>query len=245
VSLPRFLAEDADLRIGARVQLSGDEGRHAATVRRLRVGEQVELGDGRGTVATCVVTGVGRGGLACDVRSVATSPLPAPRIVVAQALAKGARGELAVELLTEVGVDVVVPWAAARCVTRWDAERRVHGLARWRSTARAAAKQSRRAWLPEVREPARITDVVELLRAAARGLVLSEAALQPLAAVEVPPVGDVVLVVGPEGGLAPEELSAFAAAGAVDVRLGPTVLRTSSAGAAAVAVVSARCARWA
>ena len=216
--------------------LDGPEGRHAATVRRMRVGEVLDLVDGRGTRATCEVAALGRHALTCRVLSRAVEPAPSPRVTLVQALAKGSRGELAVELATEVGVDEIVPWAAERCVVRWDGPR---GLERWRSTAREAAKQSRRSWFPEV------PDVHETAAVAAlpgQLLVLHEAADVPLSTVEL--AGDLVLVVGPEGGIAPEELTAFRAAGAVAVRLGFSVLRTSTAGAAAAAVVSARTGRW-
>jgi 16S rRNA (uracil1498-N3)-methyltransferase len=159
-------------------------------------------------------------------------------------LPKGDRGELAVETMTEVGVDVVVPWAAARCVTRWRDARGQKALSRWRTSGHSAAKQSRRAWFPEVSELATTAEVSGLLSAAALGVVLHESATAPLATVELPSAGDVVLVVGPEGGVSDDELSAFREAGAATYRLGETVLRTSTAGTAALAVLSAT-SRWA
>lgn len=244
MTAPVFLV-DGDRLAGDRVVLDGPEGRHAATVRRLGPGERVDLVDGAGMLAECVVRSAGRDVLELDVVRRVVLPAPAPRLVVVQALAKGDRGELAVELMTEVGVDVVVPWAAARCVTQWRGERGAKALARWRSTAREAAKQARRARLPEVTEPASTPEVADLLRSSALGAVLHESATAPLASGPVPEAGDVVLVVGPEGGVTDEELAAFAAAGARAYRLGPTVLRTSTAGAAALAVVASRTARWA
>jgi 16S rRNA (uracil1498-N3)-methyltransferase len=241
VSAPLFLAED--LR-GDRVVLSGPEGHHAATVRRLRVGEAVDLADGRGARAACTVASVSRDVVELDVLSRTAEPPPSPRVVLVQALAKGDRGELAVELATEVGVDEVVPWRAARCVVRWDGDRGAKALARWRSTAREAGKQSRRAWLPEVTEPATTAQVVQRM-GGAHALVLHEAASEPLASTALPGDGEVLLVVGPEGGVTDEELAAFRDAGAAVVRLGSSVLRTSTAGAVAVAVVSARTPRWA
>jgi 16S rRNA (uracil1498-N3)-methyltransferase len=241
VSRPLFLADDL---APDRVVLTGPEGRHAATVRRLRVGEQVDLSDGRGARAVCVVAEVGRDVVVLEVLSRSAEPAPAPRLVLVQALAKGDRGELAVELATEVGVDEVVPWAAERCVVRWDGDRGAKALARWRSTAREAGKQSRRSWLPDVTALASTAQVADRL-ARACGLVLHEAASTPLAGVDLPDSGEVLLVVGPEGGLTDREVDVFEQAGAVPVRLGTSVLRTSTAGAAAAAVVSARTARWA
>ena len=236
-----FLADDLSAE---QVRLTGAEGRHAAGAKRLRVGEHVELVDGRGTRARCEVVEVARDEVLLRVGERTLEPAPSPRLVVVQALPKGDRGELAVELMTEVGVDAVVPWGAARCVVQWKGERGDKALRRWRSTAREAAKQSRRSWVPEVHEAATTREVAELLRDAGAGLVLHEDAAAPLAGEAAPPGGDGVLVVGPEGGLTADELAAFEAAGARSVRLGPTVLRTSTAGAAAAAVVSARTGRW-
>ncbi len=239
-----FAADRGSLTAGGAVLLDGPEGRHAATVRRLRAGERVLLTDGAGRLAGCVVTEVRRDALALDVVHVVDEPAPRPRLVVVQALPKGDRGEVAVETLTEVGADVVVPWAAHRCVTQWRAERGERALSRWRSTAREAAKQSRRAWWPRVAPLASTAEVAELVRGAALGVVLHEGADAALAGAPVPADGDVVVVVGPEGGLTGEELEAFAAAGGAAYRLGPTVLRTSTAGTAAAAVLLAATPRW-
>jgi 16S rRNA (uracil1498-N3)-methyltransferase len=226
------------------VVLSGSEGRHAAVVRRLRVGERADLSDGAGTLASGVVTAVGPEEVAISLRSVHPVPFPAPRITVVQALAKGDRGELAVEMMTEVGVDCLVAWSASRSVTRWEGARGERSLGKWRTVAREAAKQSRRAWIPDVRGPATLADVVTRVSAAACAVVLEADAAVPLSRLALPSAGDVVLVVGPEGGTSPAERSALTAAGAIEARLGPTVLRTSTAGSAAVAVLLSRCGRW-
>lgn len=244
MSAPIFLVDRERLGSGERIMLDGDEGRHAAVVRRIEPGEQVDLTDGRGRLAHCLVVAADRTGLVCDVVERIDVPRAAPRIVVAQALPKGDRGELAVETMTEVGVDEIVPWSAQRCVTRWQGERGAKSLRRWRSTAREAAKQARRAWLPVVADPATTAELVARLRGATVGVVLHEAATTRLADVEPPDDGEVVLVVGPEGGVAPEELDAFTAARALQVGLGPTVLRTSTAGTVAAGVVLSRTGRW-
>jgi 16S rRNA (uracil1498-N3)-methyltransferase len=233
---PVYACEALD---GDVVVLDGAEGRHAATVRRTRVGEVVDLVDGRGTRVTGTVTGTTKDTLTVAVTTRVLEPEPRPRITLVQALAKGDRSELAVETATEVGVDRIVPWAASRCVVKWEGDRGAKALERWRSTAREAAKQARRAWFPVVEPPARTADLVSL---GGQLLVLHESAECPLSA--VPVEGDVVLVVGPEGGISDEELASLTAAGGTAVRLGPTVLRTSTAGAAAIAVVSARTGRW-
>lgn len=244
MSLPLFLVDSlpaADVFL-----LDGLEGHHAATVARLRAGEELLLGDGRGGTATAVVAAVGRGELSLSIISRRYAEPPDPRLVVVQGIAKGERGELAVQAMTEVGVDEIVPWAAARSVAQWRGERGGRARHKWVTTAREAAKQSRRAWLPAIAgDPEEPTAAVtRRLAGAAAGFVLHEAAERRLAAAPLPDGGDVVLVVGPEGGIAPAELDAFVAAGALPVRLGAAVLRTSTAGVAALAVLSARLGRW-
>ncbi|MGP3957320.1 16S rRNA (uracil(1498)-N(3))-methyltransferase [Nonomuraea sp. 3N208] len=241
MTVPVFLSEELD---GPELTLGGPEGRHAASVRRLRAGERVDLTDGAGTVAECVVREVLKDALRLDVLARYRVEAPQPRLVVVQGLPKGDRGELAVEMMTEAGVDVIVPWAAARSITQWKGDKVAKGLARWRSTAREAGKQARRFHLPEVTELASTAGVEALLAGAALGVVLHEEAAEPLSGVELPAGGDIVMVVGPEGGVSEEELARFQAAKAVPVLLGPTVLRTSTAGVAAAAVLLARTGRW-
>ncbi|MDQ1602127.1 MAG: rRNA (uracil1498-N3)-methyltransferase [Actinomycetota bacterium] len=231
--------------VAGRVLVDGPEGRHAATVTRLGVGEEVVLVDGRGRRGHGAVAAVrGKDHLEVDVTAVTEEPTPSPWLVVVQALPKGDRGEVAVETLTEVGVDEIVPWAAARCVTRWHDVRGEKALARWRTTAQAAAKQSRRARFPVVAELAGTRDVADRLRRAALGVLLHEEAEHPLATAEPPAAGEVVVVVGPEGGISPEELAVLTGVGATAYRLGPTVLRTSTAGTAAAAALLSRTPRW-
>jgi 16S rRNA (uracil1498-N3)-methyltransferase len=208
------------------------------------VGETTDVVDGRGTRARCTVAVVARDTVELVVVGRERQPVPSPRLVLVQALAKGDRGELAVELATEVGVDEIVPWSAARSIVKWDGERGAKALARWRSTAREATKQSRRSWLPDVREVHTTAQIADRVASASGAYVLHESAELSLAAVDVPSDGDVLLVVGPEGGLTDQELDVLTRAGGLAVRLGPSVLRTSTAGAAAVAVVSALTSRW-
>jgi len=241
---PLFLV-DASRLATEEVRLDGAEGRHAARVRRIGVGERVDLADGSGAVAECVVVAVARDALDLLVRSRRTEPPPQPRLTVVQALPKGERAELAVSAMTEVGVDAIVPWTAARCVVTWDGDRARRGVARWRTAAWEAGKQARRARLPEVYDAASTRDVIDVLAEAALAVVLHEEARQPLSALTViPDSGDLVVVVGPEGGLTPEELTAFAAVGSDTYRLGPTVLRSSTAGVVAATLLLARSGRW-
>jgi 16S rRNA (uracil1498-N3)-methyltransferase len=237
---PLFLV--GELPEAGTVLLDGPEGRHAGAVKRIRVGEVVQLGDGRGAVARAHATAVAKDAVEFALDEVVRYPAPAPRVVLAQALVKGDRGELAVELATEAGVDAILPWRAARCVARWEqGPRGDKALARWRSTVREAAKQARRPWMPEVGEPVTTTDLV------ARGgpaLVLHESAETVLSAADLPAEGEVLLVVGPEGGIADEELAALTAAGARPVRLGPEVLRASTAAAVALGAIGVLTRRW-
>jgi 16S rRNA (uracil1498-N3)-methyltransferase len=242
VGLPYFLVDRLPDR--GPFELTGAEGRHAATVRRLRTGESLVLTDGRGGVATATVTEVGRGELSVQVDQVERHHPPAVRVTLVQAIPKGDRGELAVELATEAGVDAVVPWAAQRCVVRWTPDRAAHGVEKWRSAARAATKQSRRSFVPPVGELASTGDVVALVGRGGVALVLDDAASSALRTVQLPDFGDVVLIVGPEGGLTEEELTVFQTAGAVPVRLGPQVLRTSTAGAVALGALGVLTGRW-
>ncbi|MFH8615545.1 16S rRNA (uracil(1498)-N(3))-methyltransferase [Streptomyces sp. NPDC017979] len=230
---------------GAVLTLEGPEGRHAVSVKRLTAGEEVVLTDGRGRGAAGVVLRTeGKDRLVVEPVAFPEEPVPAPRITVVQALPKGDRGEVAVETMTETGVDAVVPWAAARCITQWRGERAAKSLAKWRATAREAGKQSRRLRFPEVAEAATTKQVAALLADADFAAVLHEEGAQPLATAELPTAGSIVVVVGPEGGVSPEELAAFEAAGARPYRLGRSVLRTSTAGTAATALLLSRTGRW-
>jgi 16S rRNA (uracil1498-N3)-methyltransferase len=246
VSLPVHLVPSLDdVQVGARVEVTGSEAHHAVAVRRLRVGEQVVLTDGRGCSVVGTVAGTGKRAFSVEAASITDEPEPTPAITVVQAIPKGERGELAVEVLTEVGVARIVPWSAARCVAVWKGERAHKSPARWRATAREAAKQARRAWLPEVADLASTADVIALVVASELTVVLHEGADGSLAALPVPEDGSVLVVVGPEGGLTDEEVAAFVDAGAHAVRLGSEVLRTSTAGVAAVSALLARTSRWA
>jgi 16S rRNA (uracil1498-N3)-methyltransferase len=244
VSAPLFLVDV--LPAGDSFTLTGPEGHHAATVQRLRIGEALILADGKGGSATAEVTAVGRGSVEVILGERTYVSAPDPRLVVAQGIAKGDRGELAVQAMTEIGVDEIVPWAASRSVTQWRGDRGVKAREKWASTAREAAKQARRAWLPSVGgDPDCSTkQIASRLAEAAGAFVLHEEATARLVSASLPADGEIVLVVGPEGGISDAERDAFLEAGATAVRLGSSVLRTSTAGVAALAVLSARLGRW-
>ena len=228
---------------GDEVEVSGTEGRHAVAVVKVRPGETVLLG-GVGRRAEATVTHTSRDAFTARLDSLTDEPEPEPRFVLVQALAKGGRDESAVETATELGVDEVVPWPSARGVVVWRGrEREERGRRRWQSVCVAATKQSRRARVPVVADPATTEDVAARVTAAALALVLHETAADPLSGVDVPATGDVVVVVGPEGGITDGELSTLVSAGGRPVRLGREVLRSSTAGPAALTVLAAAL-RW-
>ncbi|MFF8590477.1 16S rRNA (uracil(1498)-N(3))-methyltransferase [Streptomyces sp. NPDC015220] len=245
MTAPVFVADRLD-GIGPEFVLDGPEGRHAVSVKRLRPGEDVVLTDGRGRWTEGVVKAAeGKDRLVVtDLGTLHEEPPETPRITVVQALPKGDRGELAVETMTEVGVDAIVPWQAARCITQWKGERGAKALGKWRATAREAGKQSRRVRFPEVADAATGKQVAALLAGADFAAVLHESGDERLATAELPAQGEIVLVVGPEGGVSPEELALFREAGARAYVLGRTVLRTSTAGTAAAALLLGRTGRW-
>lgn len=217
-------------------------------MKRALPDETLLLGDGRGTLLTCRVRTVDGARVTLTVDERVDVPARTPSLTVVQALPKGERGELAVELATELGVDVVVPWDAERDITRWKGDRAEKGRARWERTAREAAKQSRRAWTPVVTDLASTAEVADRLAGAALALVLHSDDLTagaPVGDPDLPGGGEIVVVVGPEGGISPAEVERFTGVGGRLVRLGPEVLRTSTAGAAALAALSFRLGRWA
>jgi 16S rRNA (uracil1498-N3)-methyltransferase len=232
--------------VGATAIIDGDEGFHAATVRRIRPGEALVLSDGVGTLAECVVENADKRSLTARVTARRTAPRPRPTVTVVQAIPKAERSELAVELATEAGADEFIAWQAERCVARWDDDRAAKGLRRWRAVARSAARQSRRAWIPEVTGPLATGELCGYLRTrpGAVALVLHESAERPLAGVPMAQAESVVVVIGPEGGITDAEVAALTAVGAVPVRLGPTVLRTSTAAAVALGAVGVLTPRW-
>ena len=234
--------------VGGVAVVDGDEGFHAASVRRLRPGEELVLSDGAGAVADCVVQSADKRKLTARVLASRTVPPPRPPVTVVQAIPKSERSELAIELATEAGADEFVAWQAQRCVARWDGDRAANGLRRWRAVARSAARQSRRAWIPDVSGPmsteALCSYLTQQIGAGAVVLVLHESADVPITEETVAQANSVILLVGPEGGISDSEITALMNAGAVTVRLGPTVLRTSTAAAVALGALGVLTPRW-
>ena len=237
---------DALPQVGELAVVDGDEGFHAANVRHIRSGEELDLGDGDGTVAHCVVEDVGKGRLTALVLDRRTLPVALPAVTVVQALPKSDRSELAIELATEAGADAFVGWQASRCVARWESSSKVDkGLRRWDAVARSAARQSRRPYIPSINGVVSTAELVHRVRdGGATALVLHESAIAKLTELPMAQADSLLLIIGPEGGIADDEIATLSDAGATAVRLGPTVLRTSTAAAVALGALGALTSRW-
>lgn len=236
MSLPYFLTDNPAAGV-----LTGAEAKHAH-VKRIQPGERIMLFDGQGTTAEASVTAVGAGRVECDVVKQECVPQPTPRVTVVQAVPKGERAELAVDLAVQGGADAIVPWISHRTIARWPANKQAKQVGKWRTQALASAKQARRAWVPEVRDPVTTNQLSDLLRDARyerHALVLHEDATDSIRDVEFGE--DVWLIVGPEGGIGTDELELL---GAHPVKLGPEVLRTASAAFAGLCAIGALTSRW-
>ena len=227
---------------GQTIRVSGDEGRHAAAVKRMRVTEAIDVCDGEGTRASGVVAEVGKDWVAVTIHTVEFESESELRLVVAQALAKGDRADTAVEVLTEIGVDEIVPWQAAHCVVKWDKDDK--GRSKWSRIAQAATKQSRQSRIPVISQVNSSKELAESFSQSDLVLVLHESGASSIAEVTIPASGTVTIVVGPEGGISPDELSLFSDKGARIVRMGKPVLRTSTAGVVACAAILVQTPRW-
>lgn len=257
MSAPVFLAESHDLdsyKNGDIYVLDGTEGRHAGVVQRRGVGEKIDVVDGVGNRLVCQIRSVTQDHLELEVLAKTTDPDDGLELVLVQALAKGDRDELAIEAATEVGVDAVIPWQADRSIVIWRGPRAAKSLARWQTTVRSATKQARRASLPNVGQPVDSKALVAVINEVVAGggavLVLHEDATMPIRRCVLPPAGEkdqtrrVLFIVGPEGGMSDSEVGSFVAAGAQLARLGPHVLRTSTAGPIGLSLISEKIGRW-
>ncbi|WP_242491736.1 16S rRNA (uracil(1498)-N(3))-methyltransferase [Actinomyces minihominis] len=239
---------------GAQLRLTGQEAHHARKVQRLRQGEELDLTDGQGTRVTSVVVAGREGDLDVRVTGVLTEDEPQPRLVLVQALAKGGRDEAAVESATEVGVDGVIPWAASRSIVRWEPRKAEAGVTRWQRIATAAAKQARRAWVPQVSQVQTTRQLAALVKELVEGggiaLICHESATSRYSAVierlgsRLARAPQVAVLVGPEGGITDEELATLVEAGGTIIQLGDTVMRSSTAGTAALVALNVALGRW-
>ena len=237
MSEPCFLCDSVAVPVGGLLHLDGPEGHHAAAVRRVRLGEILLIADGRGKAVRGPVENIGDGFIDLRVHEQLAETPPVHHWTVVQALAKSGRDESAVAMLTELGVTEIIAWQAARSVVRWE-NKTGKGLAKWCTTAREAAKQARRFTVPQI-SAATTDEICHRITTAAQAFVLHEAADSYLAAQPLPVAGEILFIVGPEGGISPEELAQFEAAGATPALLAEHVLRTSTAGVVALAQAQA------
>jgi len=240
---PLFLSDDLTdplPTVGTHLMLAGNEGRHAAVVRRIRPQEMIMIGDGRGRAVRGMVVEVGPSSVVVEVAQYLATPAEPRRFVAVQALAKGDRSELAVEMMTEMGVTEIVPWQASRSIVRWSEERGVRSLNRWRATVREAAKQSRRLNVPQVSEPVTTRLLSQRVAGADLTLMLHEEAEHSIIEVDLPKAGTVLIIIGPEGGISADERDELTRAGAQPESVSDGVLRTSTAGVVALAGLKLR-----
>lgn len=238
-----YAAPGETLEQGVSVRLHGDEARHAASVSRLAVGEDISVGDGVGTLATARAIAVSPKEVLLEVLDITTHPANTPEVWLVQALAKGDRDELAIQTCTELGVDRIIPWQASRSISRWKGDKLTTGVARWQKIATEASKQSLRAWIPPVERAMTTQDIADL-GAEHQLLLLDPDAVDALSAYIPQREKNLLVIVGPEGGVEQAERELLLSSGAVDLTLGQTVLRTSSAGPAALAVLNGAMGRW-
>lgn len=234
---PLFHKDNLVAEVGSLVELDGPEGKHAVQVRRMRQGEAIQLSDGKGLRVRGTVAELAGSTLKLEVTEVIKEELPSRQITLVQALAKGDRDELAIQAVTELGAMGIIPWQASRSISRWDGPKIAKGQARWQQIVSEAAKQSLRAYTPEVKNIADTKELAGLVSSYDLVLVLDTSATQGVAEIGIPSSGTIALIVGPEGGIEQSELDALQAAGAKLVSLGANVLRTSTAGPALIAAL--------
>ena len=235
---------DQPVQVGSVVDLTGPEAKHAVSVRRMRVGEPIQLTDGAGLRIRGLVDSIVGNTLHVRVGSVEQDPAPQIQLTLIQALAKGDRDELAIQAATELGVIKVLPWEADRSVSRWIGLKEAKGVERWQSIVTEAAKQSLGTWHPTVGAPVKGIKVAELVASFDQVLVLDPTAANGIGVQNFPKTGKIALVVGPEGGISEAELEALEQAGAKRVNLGAPILRTSTAGIAAISGILALTGQW-
>jgi 16S rRNA (uracil1498-N3)-methyltransferase len=242
---PLFISPiPSDTKAGSKIKIAGAEAKHAISVRRLQIGEAISVSDGQGQKARGKVSQLSKDFLELDVESVENIERPKPRLILVQALAKGDRDEMAVQACTELGIQTVIPWQSERSVSIWKPEKQDKHRLRWQTIATEASKQSLRPFIPEVERVLGTSELVERLKQFDLTLVLEPASSTSLTSVSLSGHQSIAIVVGPEGGISPEELGQFGSAGLSLVGLGSGILRTSTAGVAVVSYLQATLGNW-
>jgi 16S rRNA (uracil1498-N3)-methyltransferase len=242
---PLFISPiPSDTKSGSKIRIAGAEAKHAMSVRRLQVGEAISVSDGQGNKARGKVSLLSKDLLELDVESVEKIERPKPQLILVQALAKGDRDEMAVQACTELGIQTVIPWQSERSVSIWKPEKQDKHRLRWQTIATEAAKQSLRPFIPEVERVLGTLELTERLKQFDLTLVLDPTSSTALTSVPLLGHQSIAIVVGPEGGISPQELDQFRSAGLNLVGLGSGILRTSTAGVAVVSYLQATHGNW-
>jgi 16S rRNA (uracil1498-N3)-methyltransferase len=230
--------EDSNL-----IEVSGDEAHHAIKVLRTSVGEEILISDGTGNWVRACVEYIEKKTFTAKVLERGFQPEKSPRLIVVQGLPKSDRVKDAIEILVESGVDVIIPWQADRSISKWQKD----SLTKWQSVAEAATKQSRRFRKPEIIDGLSLSQLLEIESENSAVLVMHESATTKLSEVvtsKFAGMSEIVIVIGPEGGISDSELELLQSTGAHIVGLGPEVFRSAHAGGAALSAVSALIGRW-
>ena len=240
--LTLFFVEDLPRKVGSSYEFDSDDAQHAIRVLRMSAGEIFMLSDGRGKWSKVKIFAVKKKSLEVEVIETGIQDPLDISFTVVQALPKGDRLKESIEMLTESGVDTIIPWSAQRSIGKAD-----KGVEKLHTTAREASKQSRRLFIPTVTEVASTSAVVELIVQHDLVLVFHESATNKVSEIVTRKYFEsksVMIIIGPEGGITNEELELFNSAGAKVALMGRPILRSAHAGLAAMSAVNALIKVW-
>jgi 16S rRNA (uracil1498-N3)-methyltransferase len=234
-----FVPEGTDFSV-SQIEVDGDEAHHGVNVLRLKQSEQVKISDGVGNWGIGKVNQLSKKSFTVEISDRGFEPAPKQQVIVVQAILKNDANKEAVDFLTQVGADEIIPWQSQHSIGKID----VKSLSKWQTVARESSRQSRRVRIPVITNTHSTESLISKIQDLENIFVLHESAENRLSQIEINQEADVFLIVGPEGGLSEFEVNTFMAAGAKVVRLGESVLRAANAGAAATSVVMSRTGKW-
>lgn len=239
--LPLFIVENIPDR--GDLVIEGDEAHHAGSAARIKVGEKINVTNGKGRIAEVEVLDINKRNIGCRILEVRDETRAKVVLTVIQALTKGDRARETIELLTEGGAELIIPWQAARSIGQWKDDKDAQG--KWRTWAKEATKQSRRTWIPEILDLHTTAQVKRRIQDSDLTIVLHENGAEAFSEIltSAPP-REILLIVGPEGGISDDELASFVSSGARSIRLGKPVFRSAHAGVAALAAIQAAFGIW-